>query len=66
MNDGAFIQGGREDVWTLCLPCWASSTYLFVRRGNLGSHSGLLLHTVFGSLKAASEMHFELSLPFNK
>lgn len=40
MNDGAFIQGGREDVWTLCLPCWASSTYLFVRRGNLGSHSG--------------------------
>lgn len=40
MNDGAFIQGGREEVWTLCPPCWVSSTYPFVRRCNLGSHSG--------------------------
>lgn len=50
MNDGTFIQGGREAVWTLCPPCWVSSTYPFVRRGNLGSHSGPpISHSVWKS-----------------
>ena len=49
MNDGAFFQVGREDVWTLCAPCCVSSPYPFVRRGNLASSGPPISHSVWKS-----------------